>query len=396
MYRNMMVAVDNSPCSDLAVEVAISTARLAGASLTGTHVFAAGLHDMRFRHLEPGLPERYQKAEVLQHQREIHDDLIGRGLRIISDSYLDAFQAKCKGAGIVASRKAMEGRNYAELVRDAGESCYDLVTIGAHGLGRVDRSVVGSVCERVARLVECDLMVVRESRSIGSGPIVVAIDGSPNSFVALGAAIDLALASRSPLRAVAAYDPHFHSVAFGSIAGVLSEESSRLFRFREQERLHDEIIDAGLMGVYRSHLEEARRIGGERGLAIEVEVLEGKPFDAVASLVEETQPALLVVGRTGIHHTDGVTLGSTAENLLRLASCNVLVVGRGSGLAADRANGSEESASDPITWAEEAEARLKRVPPFVRGMVRKRIESLARSRGQREVTASLLDEARQR
>lgn len=399
-----MVAVDNSECSGFAADLAVEIARATGARLTGNHVYAARMHDVRFRQLEPGLPERYLQEESLQRLRGIHDDLIGRGLEIISDSYLDALEERCRDAGLRMERKTPEGRNYMQLARDARESGYDLVAIGAHGLGRVDRSVLGSVCERVARLVECDLLVAREGRSIASGPLLVAVDGSAHSFAALRVALRLSRLFGNPVSAVAAFDPFFHGVAFQSLATVLTGEAARLFRFREQERLHDEIIDDGLAAVYRAHLTRARDLAAEHGVALDTEVLEGKPFDAIASHCDGLKPALLLVGRIGVHHADGVNLGSTAENLLRLASCNVLVVGGGVDRSEAEASTIEAEAraegngGSPVglAWSPEAEERLKRIPPFVRKMAKARIEAFAREQGYREITPDVYDRARRR
>ncbi len=47
-----------------------------------------------------------------------------------------------------------------------------------------------------------------------------------------------------------------------------------------------------------------------------------------------------------------------------------------------------------VAWTAEAEARLKKVPFFVRKMVRSAIESLASQRGTALVTPELMDEAR--
>ncbi len=395
LYRDVMVAVDNSECSNHAVELSVELARAMRAVVTGSHVYAAQLHDTRFRQLEPVLPERYQQEDVLRRQRDIHDDLIGRGLGVISDSYLERFEEKCRSAGVTARRKTREGRNYLELVREVRENGYDLVVIGAHGLGRVERSTLGSVCERVTRMVERDLLVVRDGRPLASGPILVAMDGSGHSYAALAAAMELGRLFRSRVSAVAAYDPFFHTAAFRSIAGVLTDEAAKLFRFQEQEKLHDEIIDSGLEIVYRSHLVKAQEIAAKRDMPLEIEVLSGKPFDAIASHAERLRPSLLVVGRIGIHHADGVNLGSTAENLLRAVNCNVLVVNRVVDDGVDASEVAREAKGAlPLRWSAEAEQRLQRVPPFVRGMVRKRVEQLARTNGVAEVTAELFDQAR--
>ena len=45
-----------------------------------------------------------------------------------------------------------------------------------------------------------------------------------------------------------------------------------------------------------------------------------------------------------------------------------------------------------IKWAPDAEARIKKVPFFVRPLARRKAEEAARERGMKEVTSALLDE----
>ena len=45
-----------------------------------------------------------------------------------------------------------------------------------------------------------------------------------------------------------------------------------------------------------------------------------------------------------------------------------------------------------IQWASDAEARIKRVPFFVRPLARRKAEAAAEERGMPEVTSALLDE----
>jgi nucleotide-binding universal stress UspA family protein len=393
VYENVMVAVDNSDCSNRAVALGARLAQATSGKVTGVHVYAARLHYDRFRHLEPGLPEQYQAEEKLAYQREIHDDLIGRGLQIISDSYLDVFERACQCAGVSCARKLLEGRNYERLANDARESRYDLVVLGAHGLGRTPRSVIGSVCERVLRAVDCDVLVARDKPASDSGRLVVAMDGSSHSEAALDVALDLARRFGAEVSAVAAYDPGFHRVAFKSLAGVLSEEAARLFRFREQEALHDEIIDEGLMKVYGAHLDRARARAAALGSELGTQVVEGKASEAIAAHVEQVRASLLVVGRFGLHRGPISALGSTAENLVRLAGCDVLVVNREPREAKGRA-AADAPASPAVRWSPEAEQRLDRVPRFVRGMARRRVEAFAREHGHAEITHDVFEKAR--
>src|SRR5687767_15885898 len=100
MYREVLVPVDNSQCSDWAVDRAIELCRASGGRITGTHVYAARLHDVRFRQLESGLPAQFQTPDEIKRQRKIHDKLIEKGLQLISDSFLDQVDVRAKQAGI--------------------------------------------------------------------------------------------------------------------------------------------------------------------------------------------------------------------------------------------------------------------------------------------------------
>ncbi len=48
-----------------------------------------------------------------------------------------------------------------------------------------------------------------------------------------------------------------------------------------------------------------------------------------------------------------------------------------------------------LAWAPEAQARIARIPSFVRGVVTERVEAYARRTGRREITLELLAEVRQ-
>jgi hypothetical protein len=52
--------------------------------------------------------------------------------------------------------------------------------------------------------------------------------------------------------------------------------------------------------------------------------------------------------------------------------------------------------ADTTSWTEEAEERLKRVPSFVRPMVRGAVERFAREKKCMAITPELMDELRQK
>src|SRR5919108_2927757 len=262
MYKHIYVPVDNSNFSNRAIDLAVELGKAFGARLTGIHVYAARLHDYRFKQMEYTLPDEYKDEHELERQRKIHDSLIAMGLQLISDSYLDVMARRAEEAGLHFERKMMDGKHYKTLVEDALASDYDVVVIGALGMGAVKDSQLGSVTERFVRRITRDTLVVRNADPLKDqqGAIVACIDGSPQSFHALKIGIALALALGRPLQAVGVYDPYLHYAMFNGIVGVLSDKASKIFRFKEQEQLHEEIIDTGLAKIYQSHLEIARKL----------------------------------------------------------------------------------------------------------------------------------------
>ncbi|MFQ5922387.1 MAG: universal stress protein [Anaerolineales bacterium] len=403
--KEILIPLDNSRYSDYCMNLGLQLAGKYGSRLTGSHVYAAKLHDTRFEQMEAGLPPKYQEPQELQRQRRVHDSLITTGLELISDSYLDVLDERCKQAQVPFVGKRPEGKNYAALVDDINRERYDLVILGARGLGAVEigrnargghengtsEPLLGSVAERIARRSKSDLLVAKSEQLIG-GHIVVGVDGSPHSFAAVRLAVSLAVATDACVEAVATFDPHFHTVAFRGLEGVLSEEAGQVFRFKEQEKLHDEIIDKGIAKIYQDHLETARRVAAQDGAQIETRLLEGKPFPAILEYVNETKPSLLAIGRLGVHADEGLDLGATAENLLRLAPCHVLLVSR----IFDPTTGKQvlEALSEGMPWTKEALDRLEHVPPFARSFARKAIDDYAHERGCSEVTPEVMAEAR--
>ncbi len=326
MYEKIFIPVDNSKFSNYCTELGVALAAQFHSQVTGSHVYSANLHDKRFRDMETGLPGQYQQEENLKRTRHVHGSLIGNGLRMISEAYLDGIRKQCDAAGVAFEGKVMEGKNCSAVVKEARTGGYDLTVLGILGLGQVNGNLIGSVCERAARKIMNDILVVKTNAPL-SGRVVIAIDGSEHSFSALKKTLVLARHFDLNLEAVSAYDPDFHRRAFQALVKVLSPEAGRMFKFKEQQKLHDEIIDDGLGKIYQSHLDRAVEEGRALGLDVKSTLLSGKAYHEIEKYLEKDPPSLLVVGRFGAHKTDEQDIGNTTENLLRLAPCNVLISG---------------------------------------------------------------------
>lgn len=389
LHRRILLALDSSDHSNTATQIASELALLAeDAVITGSHVYAARLHDRRFRQMEGGLPEQFRQEEELERQRDVHDSLITRGLSIITDSYLDQAETRCGQLDISFKRCSLEGKNYSELARETNSGEHDLLIMGALGLGAIQGSRLGTVCRRVARRAQIDTLVIKEpGRSIKEGPVVVAVDGSAKSYGGLVTALALVKRWQTPVKVIAAFDPYYHYVAFNRIAGVLSEEAGKVFKFKEQEKLHEEIIDSGLARIYDGHLAVARSIADDFGVEIETELLDGKPHDAIEKYVRKINPSLLIVGKLGIHADDELDIGGNSEQLLHNVDCAILLSMREYQPEIDVVSNVTTS------WTHEAEARMEKVPSFVRNMARMAIMRYAQEHGHTVITQRIVDEA---
>lgn len=389
LHQRILVALDSSDHANAALQSAAELAGLADDSvITGSHVYAAKLHDLRFRQMEGGLPEQFRQEQELERQRDVHDDLITRGLSIITDSYLDQAATHCDQLGIRFKRSSLEGKNYRALTTETNSGTHDLLVMGALGLGAIQGSRIGSVCRRVARRSAIDTLVIKEpGRPIKEGPIVVAVDGSPKAYGGLLTALALAKHWQVPVKVIAAFDPYYHYVAFNRIAGVLSEEAGKIFKFKEQEKLHEEIIDSGLAKIYDGHLAVARSIAGDFGVEIETELLDGKPHDAIEKYLRRVKPSLLIVGKLGVHADDELDIGGNSEHLLENVDCAILLSMREHQPEIDVVSGVTTS------WTHEAEAGMERVPSFVRNMARMAIMRYAQEHGHTVITKKIVEEA---
>jgi len=322
MYKTIYVPVDNSDHSNQAIRLGIELGRAFASKMVGCHVYAAKMHDYRFKQMEYTLPEEYLEETELERQRKIHDSLITMGLKLISDSYLAPMAEQCAAAGLEFEPRMMDGKHSTEIVRDLADGGYDLVVLGALGLGRVRDSVVGSVCERVARKARQDVLVIKQlpnDNGKAHDTILVGIDGSPQSFGALQTALELAKRFDKKVEIIGVYDPYLHYSVFHGIVGVLSEKASKVFRFEEQNQLHEEIIDTGLAQIYQSHLEVAERMALDAGALVTKTLLDGKAFQKILDHVRKINPWLVIVGRIAtsrdqIHSSFGIAERGYQEN----------------------------------------------------------------------------------
>jgi nucleotide-binding universal stress UspA family protein len=136
--------------------------------------------------------------------------------------------------------------------------------------------------------------------------ILIATDGSENNRSAICEAMRLAQALGSDLVVVYVIDTGvLNSAAFGEGADfVLSSLKAE----------GDKAI--GLV----------RELAKGTNVAVDAQILQGKPASAITSFAAKNGIDLIVVGASGKSGIEELLLGSVADRVIRTASCPVLVV----------------------------------------------------------------------
>ncbi|WP_427134520.1 universal stress protein [Pseudarthrobacter sp. S9] len=187
----------------------------------------------------------------------------------------------------------MEAGLPAQVLRDAARDARMLV-VGSRGIGGVLGQLAGSVCLELAGSSPCPLMVIRRPRRPGH-PVVVGVDASSRSPVALAGAVRLASALGTSLQLI-----HVDPTRPGT-----REEHGRHAPFQGQELLDH--------AVY-----EARK--SAPGLDVSG-VLKADHAAARELLAAADEADVLVLGT----HNPGAGPGNTVSAVLHKAHCNVLI-----------------------------------------------------------------------
>jgi nucleotide-binding universal stress UspA family protein len=277
----IVVGVDGSPGAQRALEWAIAEGRARGAGVTALLAFGYYGRPFEVQAATTGLdPEELGEAARAALRKAVADVAPGDTAdrveeRVSDDEPVDA-------------------------LLDAARAD-DLLVVGARGLGPVRRLLLGSVSLHCTRHASCPTVIVRAPQI---GPVVVGIDGSPESVTALGFAAEHARCRMVPLEVVHAWP--FSETQPGQVGELFQVTALRDQHRQEIERLVDRTV-------------EPRQKG-----AVTVRFLDGNP---VAVLLEAAEKAsLLVVGSRGQGGIARLLLGATSAACLLHAPCNVAVV----------------------------------------------------------------------
>ncbi|MFP5345802.1 MAG: universal stress protein [Actinomycetes bacterium] len=257
--------------------------------------------------LERGIEESRARSVPL-HVVTVVDDILFSGVSAIRT---DAAQAVLEKAHQLATSVLPSGRvttraTVGSPVTSILRTCApdDLLVVGSRGYGRLGRMLLGSTSSSLVIHAPCPVLVCRGTGGRASGPVLVGIDGSEASRLAVEFAADIADRDGAMLKIIVAVGPV--ADALGTIIGP-DESALRTAEALVQDRA--------------AHVREDRP-----DLAVEPAVVQAHPVDALLSEAEGAR--LLVVGSRGRGALASILLGSTGRELAQQAACSVLVVRR--------------------------------------------------------------------
>jgi nucleotide-binding universal stress UspA family protein len=291
MIKNILCPIDRSPSSLQAFNYAIALARWQGARLHLLEVVEAAAPRSGSRAPEENDVPSDARAAL---ERDLTRVLTARR----------ASDLKVK----IVMRK---GHVVNEILAHAKASRADLVVIGTHGRGGVQRLVLGSVAERVLRLATCPVLTVRGGASVARrnrspfGTILCATDFSEAANRAVAYAKRLAKEANARLVLTHVVDwPFGDAVASGAVAelrkSLESSANAELIRLLPRP--------------------------GSDGPPAQAVVTTGKASAAILKLAGARSVDLIVIGVSGRGAADVAILGSTTHQVIREGTWPVLTV----------------------------------------------------------------------
>lgn len=343
--KKIILCFDNSDPSMIAAEASMDIARAFDPEVIGVHGYNASMHEGAFRIMEPTLPQKYQKEEILQRQRDVHNKLINVGMEKISLSYLNPLKDRFRGTNIHFREAVKEGKNFKVIKEIIEEERADLVMMGSHGFNSNGNGFIGSVCLRIVRSVDTNFLIVKKRINFNNPRYVVCLDGSASAITALKRAYLLASRFDAEMHLLYVFDSALHKELFGRLKESVINREGFSFNSKEQEKIHDEFIDKGLARVGNMILERAEKevlpdvsskgrlvdvaqglgLVSEESIPIVKRVMEGHIYKRICDYAFEVGADIVFLGRTGRHYVEGIDIGSVTENVLRFSPCSVFI-----------------------------------------------------------------------
>jgi nucleotide-binding universal stress UspA family protein len=233
------------------------------------------------------------------------------------EEVLEALGQALEGAGVGSDEAAVvaEAGPTAETIvdqvvtRDA-----DLLVIGTHGRGGLERFLLGSVADEVLRNAPCPVLTVpphapaSPSAPVTLRHIVCPVDFSPAALQAVGFALDLGRRAKASVTLL-------HAIEW-----LADEEPRELVHFNVPE-FRQHLVDKA-----RDRLDALLAQEPDAAGLVEPMVVLGRAYRQVLRVAADQGAELIVMGALGRGEPGLTRFGSTTHQVVRAASCPVLTV----------------------------------------------------------------------
>jgi nucleotide-binding universal stress UspA family protein len=285
----IVVGVDGSPASRVAVDWAARDAALRGAALKLVHVLTPPAV-MAF-------PEVPMPPGYLQWQEGEGRKLLDSAVQTVQEAHRG-----CAGHAVDVTAEMVSGPAVPVLA-DLSTAA-QLVVVGCRGQGALSRGLLGSVSTGLAHHAHCPVAIIHDEDPLmphpSLAPVVVGVDGSPASEHALAIAFEEASLRGVDLLAVHAW----------SDSGVFEFPGAD---WSTQQAMGEETLSERLAGWQERYPDVlVRRV-----------VVADKPAHQLLEQAESAQ--LLVVGSRGRGGLAGMLLGSVSTSVLHGARMPVII-----------------------------------------------------------------------
>jgi nucleotide-binding universal stress UspA family protein len=195
----------------------------------------------------------------------------------------------------------------------------DLIVMGTHGAGGFQHLVLGSVAEKVLRRARCPVFTVppraQSTSALPFTSVLCAVDFSPSADRTVQDAASLAREASAALTLVHVLEWPWLEPPAPRFEELPPEQAAHLIAFRQQrEASAIERLEALVPPVMRS-----------TGRA-SVRCVHGKAYVEILRLATDERADLIVIGVHSRNALDLSLLGSTANQVVRHATCPVLTI----------------------------------------------------------------------
>jgi nucleotide-binding universal stress UspA family protein len=146
MYKRVLLPTDGSPCSEQALREGFELVKSCGAEATVLYVIENPLLTL------PMLPEG------IPYEADLYEDL-----KKAAEEVLASARRIAEEVGVPVNTIMHEGQPVPTIVEFAKD--HDLIVMGTHGRGGLEKLILGSVTEGVLHRTETSVLVIHCKRS---------------------------------------------------------------------------------------------------------------------------------------------------------------------------------------------------------------------------------------